>query len=149
MTTLSELKSELAKTDQLLYATWLQEREAARRRIVELAVDFQLSPSTVAKDVEAAQRSAPPAPSVLRAPSVDLPLRSAGTPQHIEAKYRNVATGESWTGRGPRPRWLRDALRAGALLEDYLVDATQHAGPGDPLRAFQDAAQRAWLTDRT
>ncbi|MDE1947162.1 MAG: H-NS histone family protein [Burkholderiales bacterium] len=35
-------------------------------------------------------------------------------------KYTDGA-GHSWGGRGPRPRWLRSALAAGARLEDYLV----------------------------
>ena len=30
-------------------------------------------------------------------------------------------TGNTWGGRGPRPRWLRDALAAGKKLEDFAV----------------------------
>ena len=30
-------------------------------------------------------------------------------------------TGNTWGGRGPRPRWLRDALAAGKRLEDFAV----------------------------
>lgn len=148
MTTLSELKSELARVDQLLYATWLQEREGIRRRIAEMAVEFQVSPTTVARDIEAAQRSAEPSPPVLRPPKVDLPLRKVGTPQHIATRYRNAATGDAWTGRGPRPRWLRDALEAGAVLEDFLLQDAQMPGDSDPLREFQDAARRARLADK-
>ena len=145
MTTLIELKSELARVDQLLYATWLQERESARKHIAELAVEFQLSPATVLRDVESALLKAEPPPPVLRPPSVDLPLRNPGTPRHIEMKYRNAATGETWTGRGPRPRWLREALTAGAVLEDFLVPSSPQPGQGDPLREFQDAARRTHL----
>lgn len=148
MTNLTELKSELAKLDQLLYATWLQEREIVRRRIAELAVEFQLSPTTVAKDIEAVQRSSAPAPLVLRPPKVDLPLRKPGAAQHVEAKYRNAATGETWTGRGPRPAWLRAALHAGAVLEDFLADGPQEQRTDDPLREFQDAARRARVSPK-
>lgn len=148
MTNLTELKSQLAKVDQLVYATWLQEREIARRRIAELAVEFQLSPTTVAKDIEAAQRSAAPPPSVLRPPKVDLPLRKPGAAQHVENKYRNAATGDTWTGRGPRPRWLREALDAGAVLEDFLADRPQEPRTSDPLRDFQDATSRARVSPK-
>jgi DNA-binding protein H-NS len=147
MPTLSDLKRELADVDQLLYAAWLREREETRRRIAVMAVEFQLSPSTVAKDVEAEMRRVAPAPSVLRPPKIDLPLRKDGAPQHIVTKYRNATTGASWTGRGPRPRWLREALDAGAALEDFLVRTGQESAAGDPLRAFQDAARRARLAD--
>ena len=150
MKTLSELKSELAYVDQLLYATWLQEREVIRRRIAEMAVEFQLSQTTVARDIEAAQRSAEPAPPVLRPPKVDLPLRKEGTSQHIATRYRNAATGDAWTGRGLRPRWLRDALEAGAVLEDFLLQGAQVSGDSDPLREFQTRrVGRVWLTKRS
>lgn len=36
------------------------------------------------------------------------------------AKYRNEA-GQTWTGIGQRPRWLRAALLAGATLEQFSV----------------------------
>ena len=36
------------------------------------------------------------------------------------AKYRNEA-GQTWTGIGQRPRWLREALLAGATLEQFSV----------------------------
>jgi DNA-binding protein H-NS len=39
----------------------------------------------------------------------------------VAAKYRNAATGESWSGRGLRPNWLKAALAAGNKLEDFAV----------------------------
>jgi DNA-binding protein H-NS len=46
------------------------------------------------------------------------PLRGVKVP----AKYRG-GTGETWSGRGARPRWLVAALRAGKKsLEDFLID---------------------------
>lgn len=39
-----------------------------------------------------------------------------------EPKYRD-AHGRVWGGRGPRPHWLRDAIAAGARLEDFRIDA--------------------------
>lgn len=144
MTTLRELRLELAKLDQLLYATWLQEREAARRRIAEMVVEFQLSPATVLRDVESALLGAEPPSSVLRPPSVEIPLRRPGTPLHVAVKYRNPVTGDYWKGRGPLPRWLREALDAGRQLEEFLIpELSAAAVPGDPLRAFEQASLRA------
>lgn len=40
----------------------------------------------------------------------------------VPVKYRNAATGESWTGRGLRPRWLVQALEDGKTLADFLAD---------------------------
>lgn len=36
-------------------------------------------------------------------------------------KYRSPQTGETWSGRGLQPRWLKAALAAGQRLEDFEV----------------------------
>lgn len=56
----------------------------------------------------------------------DLSVRSAprkarGGGGKVAAKYRNAATGDSWSGRGLRPNWLKDALAGGKKLEDFAV----------------------------
>jgi len=39
----------------------------------------------------------------------------------VPAKYRNAATGDTWSGRGLRPNWLKAALSSGKKLEDFAV----------------------------
>ena len=39
----------------------------------------------------------------------------------VAPKYRDVATGETWTGRGKTPKWLAAKLAAGATKEQYLI----------------------------
>lgn len=39
----------------------------------------------------------------------------------VAAKYRNPATGESWSGRGRSPKWLADALAKGRARDEFLV----------------------------
>jgi DNA-binding protein H-NS len=39
----------------------------------------------------------------------------------VAAKYRNPATGDSWSGRGRAPRWLADAMAKGRSKEDFKV----------------------------
>jgi len=39
----------------------------------------------------------------------------------VAAKYRNPATGESWSGRGRAPRWLADELAEGRAKDEFLV----------------------------
>ena len=53
------------------------------------------------------------------------PGRKAAAPARrkradAEVKYRDEA-GNVWGGRGPRPRWLRDALAGGKSLGDFAV----------------------------
>ncbi|MEO8835410.1 MAG: H-NS histone family protein [Caldimonas sp.] len=45
--------------------------------------------------------------------------KTAGT--KVAAKYRNSSTGDSWSGRGLQPRWLKAALASGRKLTDFAV----------------------------
>ena len=52
------------------------------------------------------------------------PSRSAspGKPLTVMIpKYVDQATGNTWTGRGPTPVWMSEALKAGTLAENLLV----------------------------
>lgn len=67
------------------------------------------------------------------------------------AKYQD-GQGNSWSGRGPRPYWLRDALKNGRSLEDFASSpvAAQKAGIGKGAKKrkskakFRDAAGHEW-----
>jgi DNA-binding protein H-NS len=39
----------------------------------------------------------------------------------VAAKYRDPATGNSWSGRGLKPNWLKAALDSGKTLADFAV----------------------------
>jgi DNA-binding protein H-NS len=39
----------------------------------------------------------------------------------VAVKYRDAATGNTWSGRGLRPNWLKAALNSGKKLEDFAV----------------------------
>lgn len=39
----------------------------------------------------------------------------------VAAKYRNPATGESWSGRGRAPKWLADELAKGRSRDAFLA----------------------------
>lgn len=39
----------------------------------------------------------------------------------VAAKFRDPVTGNEWSGRGLRAKWLQDKIDAGASLTDYLI----------------------------
>ena len=41
----------------------------------------------------------------------------------VEAKFRDAATGATWTGRGKTPRWLKDAEAGGRSREEFRIVA--------------------------
>jgi DNA-binding protein H-NS len=54
----------------------------------------------------------------------------------VAPKYRNPENpGETWAGRGLKPRWLAAALKAGKKLEDFSIQAPQTRGRGRPKKA--------------
>lgn len=74
---------------------WLRDALAAGKTLEEFAAD--VAPS------EAAQRAAEP-PAKRKA----------------KASYKDHS-GNSWSGMGPKPRWLKDALAAGASLDQFVA----------------------------
>jgi DNA-binding protein H-NS len=48
-------------------------------------------------------------------------------PSKVAAKYRDPATGSTWTGRGLKPRWLAAALESGRMQEEFLIEAPTQA----------------------
>lgn len=39
----------------------------------------------------------------------------------VPAKYRNPTTGDTWSGRGIKPKWMQAALADGKTLEDFAI----------------------------
>jgi DNA-binding protein H-NS len=51
-------------------------------------------------------------------------VRSSGSAlkgRKVPPKYRS-RSGETWAGRGARPRWLVAAIKGGKKLDDFLID---------------------------
>lgn len=44
-----------------------------------------------------------------------------GKKAKVAPKYRDPATGETWTGRGRSPRWLAEAEAAGKSRTSFLI----------------------------
>lgn len=49
------------------------------------------------------------------------------------AAYSDGA-GNSWGGRGPRPRWLRDALAAGKTLDEFATSSAARKSAAPPTK---------------
>lgn len=44
-----------------------------------------------------------------------------GGARKVAAKYRDPDTGDTWSGRGLKPKWLTAALESGRSLSDFAV----------------------------
>jgi DNA-binding protein H-NS len=45
----------------------------------------------------------------------------------VPPKYRNPSGGETWAGRGAKPRWLVAAMKRGKKAEDFLIGKRRRA----------------------
>jgi DNA-binding protein H-NS len=50
--------------------------------------------------------------------------------QQKSARYRS-ATGETWSGEGEIPQWLKKAVSAGQSLEHFAIDRSAHLTPAE------------------
>ena len=52
----------------------------------------------------------------------DADKKSSRAGSKVAVKYRDPANAKhAWTGRGVKPRWLRELLEQGRTLEEFLV----------------------------
>lgn len=58
-------------------------------------------------------------PAATRAGRGSKASSSAG--RKVAPKYRDAATGDTWSGRGLQPNWLKAALASGRKIEDFAV----------------------------
>jgi|SRR6516165_627688 DNA-binding protein H-NS len=57
-------------------------------------------------------------------------VRSGGSAlkgRKVPPKYRSPS-GETWAGRGAKPRWLVAAIKRGKKLDDFLIDKSARKG---------------------
>lgn len=102
MATLQDLLNQKAALDKEIETTRRNEKAEAIAKVKALMSEYQLT-------------------------MADLSIKNGGKPStggkggKVAAKYRNTATGETWSGRGLQPKWLKAALASGRKLEDFGV----------------------------
>ncbi|WP_374684984.1 H-NS family nucleoid-associated regulatory protein [Rhizobacter sp. J219] len=99
---LQDLLAKRAALEQEIEATQKRERQDAIAKVKALMAEYGL---TVA----------------------DLSTKGPGTKAGVSKgtkvapKYRNSATGETWSGRGLQPNWLKAAIASGKKLSDFAI----------------------------
>jgi DNA-binding protein H-NS len=101
MATLKELLAQKQALDAQIELTRKTERADAVAKVQALMAEYGLSMSDL---------------TAKRAPKA-----AAKKGAKVAAKYRNTATGDTWSGRGLQPKWLKAALASGRKLSDFAV----------------------------
>lgn len=105
-TSLKELLAQRAALEAQIAEAQRSERADAIAQIRNLMAEYGLTMA----DVTGGARS----PGTRGAPK-------SGSTGKVAAKYRDVATGNTWSGRGLQPRWLREALATGRTLAEFEI----------------------------
>jgi DNA-binding protein H-NS len=94
----------------------------ARLEAIRIINDLMQQYELTLQDVVGKVRSKP-GPKPKSAPEGKASGKKASTVKGKKApiKFRNKATGDSWSGRGLKPRWLSALIASGKKLEDLAV----------------------------
>jgi DNA-binding protein H-NS len=106
MASLQDLLAQKQALEQKIIEVQREERASAVAKVRALMDEYGLSVA----DLIGKGGAAPKAKAA----------KTGGTGK-VAIKYRNAATGDTWTGRGLQPKWLKAALAAGRKLSDFQV----------------------------
>lgn len=101
MADLKQLLAQKAELERQIAEAQRNARAEAIAKIRELMAEYGLTATDIAARVTSAK-----------------PAKSGGK---VAPKYRNPATGETWSGRGLQPKWLKQALADGRQLTDFAL----------------------------
>lgn len=102
MATLQELLAQKEAIEREIELTKKRERADAIARVRSLMAEYGLTLADLGGKASSA------------------PARSAGSAK-VPPKFRNAATGDTWSGRGLQPNWLKAALASGRKLDEFRV----------------------------
>ena len=101
MTTLKDLIAQKAALEKQIEETARAERADAVAKVKSLMAEYGLGVADLSSRGPA--KAAKPAGS------------------KVAAKYRDAVSGDTWSGRGLRPNWLKAAIEAGRKVEEFAV----------------------------
>ncbi len=101
MATLQDLLAQKEALEKQIESTKKQHRAEAVAKVRALMAEFGLTTADLGGKASSRQAS--------------------GKSGKVAVKYRNAATGDTWSGRGLQPKWLKAALAAGRKIEDFSV----------------------------
>ena len=101
MVSLSDLLAQKAALEKQIIETQRNERSEAVAQVRALMAQHGLSLADIgSKSAVATQRA---------------------VTGKVAAKFRDAATGQTWSGRGLQPNWLKAALASGRPLSDFRL----------------------------
>jgi DNA-binding protein H-NS len=105
MPSLQDLLAQKEALDRRIIEVQREERNAAIAKVKSLMAEYGLTAADLASRPAGAARGG----------------RKSGAGHKVAPKYRNAETGETWSGRGLQPNWLKAALASGRKISDFKL----------------------------
>jgi DNA-binding protein H-NS len=128
---LARIEAEIAKLQKEAKAIRAKEAQAVIANIRELIAQYELTPADLfdAASPRRPRRAATTVVTGRRARGA----RGARNSAQAQAQVASVAkftdgNGKTWSGKGKRPNWYKDAIAAGKTPEDLMVKVERAGG---------------------
>jgi DNA-binding protein H-NS len=93
----------------------------AAKKVAAPVAKKAAGPAAKQPSAVAVSTAAPPAPTQAATPAIPAPAAKKAAPKYVAAiRYRDGDT-NSWSGFGPKPKWLVAGIAAGRTLESFAV----------------------------
>jgi DNA-binding protein H-NS len=102
MASLQDLLAKKAALEQEIESAQKHERQEAIAKVKSLMSEYGLTVADLAGKTNGAKTG-------------------AAKGAKVAPKYRNAATGDTWSGRGLQPKWLKAALASGKRISDFAI----------------------------
>lgn len=103
MTKLQDLLARKEALEREIEQTKREERADAIAKVRSLMAEYGLTLADLSGTTKPARKA------------------TAGPTGKVAPKYRDATTGQTWSGRGLQPNWLKAALASGRSLDDFKV----------------------------
>jgi len=102
MATLQDLLAKKAALEQEIESAQKHQRQEAIAKVKALMTEYGLTVSDLTSKSSAGKAG-------------------GAKGAKVAPKYRNAATGDTWSGRGLQPKWLKAALASGKGITDFAI----------------------------
>ena len=106
MSSVADLIAQKAEIEKKIAEAQREAKSSAIAQVRALMAEHGLSMADLASKAPAAPRAAG---------------KKGGSGGKVAPKYRDPATGNTWSGRGLQPNWLKAALAGGKSLTDFAI----------------------------
>lgn len=113
MATLRKLMAQRADIERKIADFQRANKAEGVAKVRALMAEYGLTAADLASG-----RSAAPAKAPAKGAA---PKRRSTAGKKVAPKYRDKATGATWSGRGLKPKWLTQALASGKKIDDFKI----------------------------